>query len=87
MGPVAVALDSKGPVASLTPELAAHGMTLPAVADQPNRGDLAVLRTPDVAVAAGQLVDAIRRGSVQHIDQAPLTGAINGARTRPLGDA
>lgn len=85
--PLAIAVDSKGPVASLMGELAAHGMTPPEDPEKPLRGDLAVLRTPDVAVAAGQMADAIRRGAICHIDQPALTAAINGARTRPLTDA
>lgn len=85
--PVAIGIDSKGPVASLMTELETYGITPPEDADNPLRGDLAVLRTPDVAVACGQAADAIRRGTIAHIDQRQLTGALNGARTRPLGDA
>lgn len=85
--PVAVAIDSKGPVASLMGELAGYGITPPEDPEKPLRGDLAVLRTPDVAVACGQFADAVRQGAVVHIDQPPLTGAMNGARTRPLTDA
>ncbi|WP_329283121.1 terminase large subunit domain-containing protein [Streptomyces sp. NBC_01451] len=85
--PMAVAIDSKGPVASLAGELAGYGITPPEDEEKPLRGDLALLRTPDVAVACGQFADAVRRGTVVHIDQPALTGAINGARTRPLTDA
>ncbi|MEU4150839.1 terminase family protein [Streptomyces sp. NPDC026659] len=85
--PIAIGIDSKGPVASLLGELAGYGITPPEDPEKPRVGDLAVLRTPDVAVACGQFADAVRRGTTVHIDQPALTGAMNGARTRPLGDA
>jgi hypothetical protein len=53
----------------------------------PQRGDLAVMCTGDVTEACGQLADAIRQGTAVHLDQPPLTGALNSARTRRVGDA
>ena len=33
------------------------------------------------------MADALNQATVRHIDQAPLTAAVNGAMTRPVGDA
>jgi hypothetical protein len=46
-----------------------------------------VLRQGDLIEACGQIADAMRQGRLAHIDQAPLTAAVNGARTRRSGDA
>ncbi|WP_205447072.1 hypothetical protein [Candidatus Frankia alpina] len=85
--PVAIALDLRAAAGSLLQALEDAGLRPPADADQPQRGDLAIPRTSDVVAACGQIADAIRAGDVVHIDQAPLTAAVNGTRTRPLGDA
>jgi phage terminase large subunit-like protein len=85
--PVAIALDLKGPVGSLVDELAAQGIRVPETNATPAHGDLAIPKAYEVASACGQMADAIRQGTVRHIDQALLTGAINGASTRPLGEA
>jgi hypothetical protein len=45
------------------------------------------MRHNDVTEACGQLADAMNQGTVRHIDQTPLTAAVNGARTRRVGDA
>jgi hypothetical protein len=39
------------------------------------------------AQACGAIFDAALAGRLHHIDQTPLTAAIQGARKRPLGDA
>ena len=85
--PVAVALDVKGPVGSLLDDLDAAGLTPPADPERPARGDLAIPRMGEVVAACGQFADAVRQGHLAHIEQLPLTAALNGARTRPLGDA
>jgi phage terminase large subunit-like protein len=85
--PVAIALDAKGPAGSLLDELAVNGIKAPAIGSEPLHGDLAIPRAYEVAAACGQMSDAIRQGTIRHIDQALLTGAINGASTRPLGEA
>ncbi|MFG2002304.1 hypothetical protein ACGFNU_24440 [Spirillospora sp. NPDC048911] len=85
--PVAVALDAKGPVGSLLDDLAARDIRPPDDPEQPKRGDLAVPRVGEVVAACGQFADAMRQGELAHLDQVPLTAAVNGARTRPLGDA
>lgn len=86
--PVAVAVASSGsPAGALIDDLAAAGFTAPADKAHPMRGDLAVLRTNDVVEACGQFADAMNQGTAVHIDQEQLTAAVNGARTRPSGDA
>jgi len=86
--PVAVAVASAGaPAGSLIDDLAAAGIESPKDKAKPQRGDLAVMRTGDITEACGQLADAMNQGTVRHIDQVPLTAAVNGARTRRNGDA
>jgi hypothetical protein len=86
--PVAVAVSSSGsPAASLIDALVAAGVDVPADRDRPEHGHLVVLRTGDVVEACGQMADAINQQTDRHIDQAPLTAAVNGAMTRPVGDA
>ncbi|WP_030387061.1 terminase large subunit domain-containing protein [Streptomyces sp. NRRL S-241] len=89
--PVAVAIASGGsPSASLIDDLIAAGIKAPETAEEktaPLRGHLVVMRTGDMVEACGQAADAITQGTVRHIDQTPLTGAVNGAMTRRVGDA
>lgn len=87
--PVAVGIDvpTQSPAGSLLDELAEAGIRPPEDADKPARGDLMVMRLADVTAACGQLADEMRREVLVHLDQVPLTAAVNGARTRPLGDA
>jgi hypothetical protein len=84
---VAVAVDRVGPAGALLDDLRRAGLAEPGDPARPERGQLAIPRTSDVTAACGQLADAIRQFGVAHIDQGPLTAAVNGARTRPLGDA
>lgn len=86
--PVAVAVASSGaPASSLIDDLIAAGIDVPKDKEHPERGDLAVMRAGDITEACGQLADAMNQGTVQHLDQVPLTAAVNGARTRRNGDA
>lgn len=86
--PVAVAVAASGaPASSLIDDLVAAGIDVPKDKDQPERGDLAVMRSGDVIEACGQMADAMNQGTVRHLDQVPLTAAVNGARTRRNGDA
>lgn len=86
--PVAVAVASAGaPAGSLIDDLVAAGIDVPKDKDEPQRGDLAVMRSGDITEACGQMADAMNQGTAVHIDQVPLTAAVNGARTRRVGDA
>jgi hypothetical protein len=85
--PVAVAVAAGSPAASLIDDLIAAGIDVPEDKDEPQRGELAVMRTGDITEACGQLADAMNQGTVRHLDQVPLTAAVNGARTRRQGDA
>ncbi|MFJ8804201.1 terminase [Streptomyces sp. NPDC102487] len=86
--PVAVAVPSSGaPAGSLIDDLVAAGINVPKDKAKPARGDLAILRVNDTVEACGQMADAMRQGDVVHLDQVPLTAAVNGARTRRVGDA
>ncbi|MGW0805960.1 terminase large subunit domain-containing protein [Nonomuraea sp. NPDC002799] len=86
--PVVVAIASTGsPAGSLIDDLTAAGVKVPEDKERPQRGDLAILRTNDIVEACGQMADAIKQGTAVHSDQPELTAAVNGARTRPSGDA
>ena len=85
--PVAVAVARDSPAASLIDDLTAAGIDVPKDKDSPLRGDLAVMGSRDVTEACGQFADALNQGTVAHLDQVPLTAAVNGARTRRQGDA
>lgn len=86
--PVVVAIASVGtPAGSLIDDLVAAGIDVPKDKEHPQRGDLAVMRTGDIVEACGQMADAMNQGTARHIDQVPLTAAVNGARTRKNGDA
>ncbi|MFI9552638.1 terminase large subunit domain-containing protein [Nonomuraea endophytica] len=86
--PIAVAVASTGsPAGSLIDDLVAAGIEVPEDKEHPLRGCLAVMRTNDVVEACGQVADAVRQATAVHRDQAELTGAVNGAQTRPVGDA
>ncbi|HZN76013.1 MAG TPA: hypothetical protein VFC00_30650 [Micromonosporaceae bacterium] len=87
--PVAIALDAKGPAGSLLVDLSKLDppIAAPKDAKKPQRGDLAIPTMIDVAAACGQFADAVRQGTLRHIDQVQLNVAMGGARSRPLGDA
>lgn len=86
--PVVVAIASVGtPAGSLIDDLVTAGIDVPKDKEHPQRGDLIVMRTGDIVEACGQMADAMNQGTARHIDQVPLTAAVNGARTRRNGDA
>lgn len=86
--PVAIAIGSAGtPAGSLIDDIVAGGITVPEKKESPHRGHLVIARTNDFVEACGQAADAMRQGTVVHRDQAQLTAAVNGARTRRVGDA
>lgn len=85
--PVAIAVDVKGPAGSLLVDLEKAGLTRSANPEEPEYGDLAIPTAQDVAAACGQFADAVAQGTLRHIGQEPVTEAIRGVKTRPLGDA
>ncbi|MEV6079669.1 terminase [Streptomyces sp. NPDC052069] len=86
--PLVIAIASSGaPAGSLIDDLVKAGITVPEKKEQPHRGHLAVMRMNDVTEACGQIADAMNQDAIRHRDQAPLTAAVNGARTRKVGDA
>lgn len=85
--PVAIAVDVAGPAGSFLIELQKAGIDVPEDPDHPRPGDLAVPSGREVAAACGALVDAVRQEQLRHIDQPELSLAVEGAKTRPLGDA
>lgn len=86
--PKVVAVGSSGtPAGSLIDDLVAAGITVPESKDEPHRGHLAIVRTNDFVEACGQMADAMNQGGGAHRDQADLTAAVNGARSRRVGDA
>jgi hypothetical protein len=86
--PLVIAISGgDAPAGSLVDDLVAAGITVPKDKERPHRGHLAVLRTYDVVEACGQMADAMNQGTAVHIDQVPLTAAVNGARSRRRGDA
>ncbi|TLQ45765.1 terminase [Streptomyces marianii] len=86
--PLVVAIASSGsPAGSLIDDIVAAGITVPEDKSKPHRGHLAVMRTNDLVEACGQMADAMTQGTAVHLDQVPLTAAVNGARSRRVGDA
>lgn len=84
--PVAVALDGKGPAAGLLFDLRQAGFAESDDKDRPRHGDLVLLHTGNVTDAFGMFVDRVRQRQIRHSDDVPLTVALNGAKTRPIGD-
>jgi len=80
--PIAVCTDTASE--TLLDELAEHGIRLPEVAEHPQRGDLIIPTSKDVATAYGLLVDAANNGQLWHRDEIPLNTAVT-APPRPLG--
>lgn len=94
LNPIGIALDEKNGAHSLLAELAEHGIVRPqdregfGSDDPPQRGDLLVLGTREVADATGQFIDGFRASpqAYRHLGQDPLTAAIKNAKTRQIGD-
>lgn len=53
----------------------------------PRRGDVLVINAGENAAACGQLIDAVRQGSLRHIPSVHATSAVALAGTRKVGDA
>jgi hypothetical protein len=84
--PVCIAIDAKS---ALEGPLKLVGIQVPEDPEQPQRGDLIVLGSSDVAAAWGEFTDAIspEADAIRHIGQLPLETAVSSSRTRELGDA
>lgn len=90
--PMAIALDGKGPIASLLVDLDTLGICRPTLtnkdhSERPRRGDLFVASTIDMAAACGQLADAVKQGAFVHLGDEPFTSAVGGASARPMLDS
>jgi hypothetical protein len=72
---VGLVLDPSGPAGTLIPELQALGV------------EFSLTRARDMAQACGSFHDAVVENRLRHIGQPELSGAVSGARRRPLGDA
>jgi phage terminase large subunit-like protein len=70
-----VRIDRGSAAASLVPTLTEAGV------------EVHMIGTTEYAAACGGFYDAVMAGQVRHIDQTPLTAAVQGARKRPLLDA
>lgn len=85
LGPVAVAMG-RATSAFLATDLDRSGFTRPEDPEAPEPGDLAVTGPIDMAAATGQILEAVREGSIRHIPAKHLDLAVAGARTRQTGD-
>lgn len=85
LDPIAIAMG-KGTWTSLEADLDKAGLHKPDKADEPVRGDLAVLSAAEMTASTGQALDAVRQATVRHIGQQPLDAAVAGAKTRETGD-
>lgn len=83
--PVAIAVQDKGPTASLLLDLEDVGIKPPADPERPKRGDLAVPWSQEIAAGYGMFVDAVTQRRLWHLDEDPLNQAVREADTRPLG--
>lgn len=70
-----VRIDRASAAASLVPTLTEAGI------------DVQLIGTTEYGQACGAFYDAAMAGRLRHIDQTPLTAAVQGARKRPLLDA
>jgi hypothetical protein len=85
LDPIAFGMG-RGTYASLKTDLAEVGIAEPEDPDEPGRGDLAVTNSVEMAAACGQLIDAVRQGTIHHLAEHPLDAAVVGAKTRQTGD-
>lgn len=85
LDPVAVGMG-RGTYASLVTDLEKVGVTVPDDPEEPSRGDLAVTNGVEMAAACGQIIDAVKQGTIRHLGENPLDAAVAGAKTRQTGD-
>jgi hypothetical protein len=91
--PVCLALDDKSAAGTLILPLERKGVVrMPPETDDrdprkgPQRGQLWVPTASQYGAACGTFTDAVRQGGLVHVGQEGLTVAIDGAKSRPLGD-
>jgi hypothetical protein len=83
--PVGVAVQDKGPSATLIEPLEEAGITQAEDPESPHRGDLAVPWANDVAKAYGLTIDAVTEKLLVHVDDGPLNLVVANPQIRPLG--
>lgn len=91
LNPVCWVLDDKsGASRFLLPLEKAGIVRMPPVHDDPRqgpqRGQLWVPTVQQLGAACGSFTDAVRQGKLLHLAQQELSVALDGAKTRPLGD-
>lgn len=93
MRPVCWALDEKSGAGTLILPMERAGIVrMPPPTDDrdprkgPQRGQLWVPTVQQYGAACATFTDTVRHGQLVHSGQLPLTVAIDGAKTRPLGD-
>jgi hypothetical protein len=91
--PVCWVLDEKSPAGTLVLPLERKGVVrMPAETDDrdarkgPQRGQLWIPTATQYGAACGTFTDVVRQGGLVHVGQEDLTVAIDGVKTRPLGD-
>ena len=90
LNPLAFAVDEKNGVAALLPEFKEVGIAPPENEEEPQRGDLFVLKTQDAATAVARFIEGYRRvpSVYRHLGhQEPLNDAVRNAKVRTIGDA
>lgn len=87
LDPLAFGVDEKNGVHALLPELKEVGIAPPENPEEPQRGDLYVLRAQDATTAVARFIEGYRRGVYRHVGQDPLTDAVKNAKARPVGDS
>ena len=91
--PVCLVLDDKSAAGTLILPLERKGVVrMPQETDDrdprkgPQRGQLWIPTASQYGAACGTFTDAVRQGGLVHVGQEGLTAAIDGAKSRPLGD-
>lgn len=85
LDPIAFGMG-RGTYASLKAELDEAGFSIPEEPTEPQRGDLLVLNTGDMAAACGQIIDAVRQGTFRVIPAEQYDEAVAGSKIRQTGD-
>lgn len=91
--PLCWVLDDKSAAGTLILPLERAGIVrMPPESDDsdprkgPQRGQLWIPTVQQIGAACGTFADTVRQGALVHLGQAEMTVAIDGAKTRPLGD-